>query len=140
MAFQIRRKGGGTLWAGGSLLRPDGRTTLLGPRDVHPVATWKNGATGAIYPVMQDVGIRVDGRVTTHRLTPMFAAQELDARRSGLPVYWEGAVRTSGGHGYLELTGYDKALSGGSPSPCWQAACSSRLQSCSRRSRTTGLG
>jgi len=40
----------------------------------------------------------------------MFAAQELDARRSGLPVYWEGAVRTRGGRGYLELTGYDRAL------------------------------
>ncbi|MBB3475374.1 putative secreted hydrolase [Sphingomonas sp. BK345] len=44
------------------------------------------------------------------RLTPMFAAQELDARRSGLPVYWEGAVRTTRGRGYLELTGYDQAL------------------------------
>jgi predicted secreted hydrolase len=40
----------------------------------------------------------------------MFAAQELDARRGGLPVYWEGAVRTSGGRGYLELTGYNQAL------------------------------
>jgi len=25
-------------------------------------------------------------------------------------VYWEGAVRTRGGRGYLELTGYDQAL------------------------------
>ena len=35
---------------------------------------------------------------------------QLDARRSGLPVYWEGAVRTRGGRGYLELTGYERAL------------------------------
>ncbi len=112
MAFRIRRKGGGTLWAGGSLRRRDGRIVVLGPGDVafRPIATWRSRATGAVYPVMQDLRVRVDGRVTTHRLTPMFAAQELDGRRSGLPVYWEGAVRTAGGRGYLELTGYDKAL------------------------------
>ncbi|GAA3725423.1 lipocalin-like domain-containing protein [Sphingomonas cynarae] len=112
MAFRIRRKGGGTLWAGGALRGPDGTTTALGPRDVtfRPVATWRSGATGAVYPVSQEVSIRVGGRVARWRLTPMFAAQELDARRSGLPVYWEGAVRTKGGRGYLELTGYDRAL------------------------------
>ena len=112
MAFRIRRKGGGTLWAGGALRRADGRTTVFGPRDVafRPVATWRSAATGAVYPVMQDLSIRIDGRITTRRLTPMFAAQELDARRGGLPVYWEGAVRTPGGRGYLEMTGYDKAL------------------------------
>ncbi|MBM6575318.1 carotenoid 1,2-hydratase [Microvirga sp. SRT01] len=112
MAFRIRRKGGGTLWAGGALRRPDGITTPLGPRDVafRPLATWRSGATGAVYPVSQEVSIRVDGRIARWRLTPMFAAQELDARRGGLPVYWEGAVRTPGGRGYLELTGYNQAL------------------------------
>jgi predicted secreted hydrolase len=112
MAFRIRRKGGGTLWAGGALRRPDGRTTALGPRDMafRPLATWRSGATGAVYPVSQEVSIRVDGGVRRWRLTPMFAAQELDARRGGLPVYWEGAVRTNGGRGYLELTGYDRTL------------------------------
>jgi len=112
MAFRIRRKGGGTLWAGGALRGPDGTTTALGPRDVtfRPLATWRSGATGAVYPVSQEVSVRVNGRIARWRLTPMFAAQELDARRSGLPVYWEGAVRTRGGRGYLELTGYDRAL------------------------------
>lgn len=113
MAYRIRRKGGGTLWAGGSLRRANGQTVVLGPRDVafRPIATWRSRTTGAVYPVMQDLSIRVDGKVVTQRLTPMFAAQELDARRSGLPVYWEGAVRVPGGRGYLELTGYDRALS-----------------------------
>lgn len=112
MAFRIRRKGGGTLWAGGALRRPDGATTAFGPRDVafQPLATWRSGATGATYPVSQEVSIRLDGRIVRWHLTPMFAAQELDARRGGLPVYWEGAVRTQGGRGYLELTGYDRAL------------------------------
>ncbi|WP_010215597.1 lipocalin-like domain-containing protein [Sphingomonas sp. PAMC 26621] len=112
MAFRIRRKGGGTVWAGGALRRPDGRTVALGRSDVafRPIAVWRSRATGAAYPVSQELSIRVDGKVTTRRLTPMFAAQELDARRSGLPVYWEGAVRTPGGRGYLELTGYDRPL------------------------------
>ena len=112
MAFRIRRKGGGTLWAGGALRRSDGRTTAFGPADVafRPLATWRSGATGAVYPVSQEVSVRVNGRIARFRLTPMFAAQELDARRGGLPVYWEGAVRTRGGRGYLELTGYDQPL------------------------------
>lgn len=112
MAFRIRRKGGGILWTGGSLRRADGTTTVFGPNDVafRPLATWRSKATGATYPVAQELSVRIADRIQRWRLTPMFAAQELDARRSGLPVYWEGAVRTRGGRGYLELTGYDRAL------------------------------
>jgi predicted secreted hydrolase len=41
--------------------------------------------------------------------------QELDSSQSTGAVYWEGAVTVSRdnrsvGHGYLELTGYNKAL------------------------------
>lgn len=112
MAFRIRRRGGGTLWAGGSLRQADGTTTVLGPDDVRfrPLATWRSPATGAVYPVSQELSIRTKGRIVKWRLVPMFSAQELDTRRSGLPVYWEGAVRTQGGRGYLELTGYNRAL------------------------------
>ncbi len=112
MAFRIRSKHGGTLWAGGTLRKADGTTTTLGPADVafRTVATWRSTATGAVYPVTQDLRIRVGGRIEQWRLVPMFAAQEMDTRRSGLPVYWEGAVGTKGGRGYLELTGYDQPL------------------------------
>ena len=112
MAFRIRRKGGGTLWAGGSLRRPDGATTVFGPQDVTftPLATWRSSATGAVYPVKQELAVRANGVIWRWTLQPLFVAQELDSRRSGLPVYWEGAVRTRGGRGYLELTGYDRAL------------------------------
>jgi predicted secreted hydrolase len=112
MAFRIRRRGGGTLWAGGALRRADGTTSVLGPNDVtfRSLATWRSTATGAVYPVAQEVGIRTSGGQMHWRLTPIFAAQEIDSRRSGLPVYWEGAVRTQGGRGYLELTGYDQPL------------------------------
>ncbi|MFM9937256.1 MAG: lipocalin-like domain-containing protein [Novosphingobium sp.] len=112
MAFRIRRKGGGTVWAGGALRKADGTTTVLGPQDVafRTVATWRSKATGAVYPVMQDLSVRLGSRIERWRLVPMFAAQEMDTRASGLPVYWEGAVQTRGGRGYLELTGYDQPL------------------------------
>jgi len=112
MAFRIRRKGGGTLWAGGALRRADGTRTVFAPGDVsfRPLATWRSPATGATYPVAQQLSVRLADGIHRWRLQPLFVAQELDTRRSGMPVYWEGAVRTQGGRGYLELTGYDKPL------------------------------
>ena len=112
MAFRIRRQDGGVLWAGGSLRDRAGRITRFAPGDVsfRPLRQWRSAATGATYPVEQELSIRLPSGVLRWRLTPLFAAQELDGRRSGLPVYWEGAVRTTGGpvngKGYLELTGY----------------------------------
>jgi predicted secreted hydrolase len=49
--------------------------------------------------------------------TPL-ASQELIGERGFTPTYWEGSVRATGtrkgsaiaGVGYLELTGYDKAV------------------------------
>ena len=112
MAFRIRRRGGGTVWAGGSLRDPAGRITRFAPGDVafQTLRTWRSAATGAIYPVEQELAVRLPGGVRRFRLVPLFDAQELDARRGGLPVYWEGAVRTAGGKGYLELTGYAAPL------------------------------
>ncbi len=112
MAFRIRRKTGGTLWAGGTLRRANGTTVVLAPGDVafRPLKQWRSPATGALYPVAQELVVRLPEGIRRWPLEPLFAAQELDARRSGLPVYWEGAVRTRGGRGYLELTGYDRAL------------------------------
>lgn len=108
MAFRIRRRGGGVLWAGGSYRRPDGQLVRLAPADVafRPVATWRSARTGARYPVAQVLSIRLPGGIRRFALRPAFADQEVDARAAGQPVYWEGAVRTTGGRGYLELTGY----------------------------------
>ena len=54
----------------------------------------------------QSLTIRLPEGHRGFMLNPIMADQELDARRSGLPIYWEGAVTTPGGSGYLELTGY----------------------------------
>ncbi len=108
MAFRIRRKDGSTLWSGGSYRRAGGAAIALAPGDVAltPLRRWTSPRTAATYPVAQSLTIRLPGGRRTYVLTPIMADQELDARRSGLPIYWEGAVTTQGGNGYLELTGY----------------------------------
>ena len=112
MAFRIWAKNGGTLWSGGSLRRKSGAIVRFAPSDVafEPRRYWVSADTGARYPVAQILSVRLPGGVRRYPLMPLFAAQELDGRSSGLPVYWEGAVRTSGGRGYLELTGYAAPL------------------------------
>ena len=108
MAFRIRRTDGSTLWAGGSFRRAAGATVSLASGDVAFATTrrWKSLKTGATYPIAQVLTIRLPEGRRSFALTPIMADQELDARRSGLPIYWEGAVTTAGGSGYLELTGY----------------------------------
>lgn len=112
MAFRIRRKDGRSLWAGGTFRRANGITVTLKPGDVAftPTRTWRSKRTGATYPVAQILTIKLPEGQKRLTLTPLIADQELDARSSGLPVYWEGLVRTQGGRGYLELTGYDAPL------------------------------
>ncbi len=108
MAFRIRGADGRSLWAGGTFRRANGVVVTLKPGDIRftPTRTWRSKRTGATYPVAQILTIKLPEGVKRLTLTPMFADQELDARSSGLPVYWEGLVRTEGGRGYLELTGY----------------------------------
>jgi predicted secreted hydrolase len=112
MAFRIRGADGRNLWAGGTFRRANGASVTLKPSDVvfTPSRTWRSKRTGATYPVAQILTIKLPEGIKRLTLTPMFADQELDARSSGLPVYWEGLVRTEGGRGYLELTGYAAPL------------------------------
>jgi predicted secreted hydrolase len=107
MAFQVRDAKGRALWAGGSLRRPDGSITRFDPSDVAFAARrrWRSPRTGVDYPVEQTLTVMLPTGPRAFPLTPLFDDQELDSRPSG-PVYWEGAVRTIGGRGYLELTGY----------------------------------
>lgn len=108
MAFQVRDKQGRALWAGGSHRAGDGTLTVFTPSDVRLLTErrWRSPRTGATYPVEQTLWARLPSGERTWRLKPLFDDQELDSRASGGPIYWEGAVTTSGGRGYLELTGY----------------------------------
>ena len=98
MAFRMRGKDGGVAFA------PAGVS-------FEPVRMWKSPRSGASYPV--SMNIRTNSK--TLRLQPLMDDQELDARASTGTIYWEGAVRAYEGDkpvgkGYLELTGYWRAM------------------------------
>ena len=92
--------------------RPDGRQTVLAPGDVRfvPRRRWRSPVSGGVYPVEAEFVVRLPEGVRRFPVKPLFDAQELDGRAAGMPIYWEGAVSTPGGRGYLELTGYAGAL------------------------------
>jgi predicted secreted hydrolase len=109
MAFQIRGKQGGKLWAHAMLRDANGKITQYLPEQVSftPQARWKSPRTNADYPVATTI---VTGS-TRWQISPLQQDQELDSRRSTGAIYWEGAVTVGrdgvpAGHGYLELVGY----------------------------------
>lgn len=114
MAFQIRGKQGEKIWAYAGLRDVAGNMTIFSPDEVsfHPIRTWRSPHTDANYPV----AMRIMTGETEWVLTPLMDDQELDSSQSTGAVYWEGAVTVTrngqpAGRGYLELTGYKKALS-----------------------------
>jgi len=113
MAFRIRGRDGRPLWSHAALRDPAGRITHYAPEQVSfsPQREWRSPRTNASYPVQMEIRT---GDIRW-QLTPLQDDQELDSRASTGSVYWEGAVTVSrdgrpAGHGYLELTGYLKAL------------------------------
>ena len=109
MAFRMRSRKGGVLWAGGSVRDKDGNLTTLAPDDAtfEPGRTWRSPRTGVDYAVAMQV--RAGGYEL--EIEPLMDDQELDSRASTGVIYWEGAVRAKAngkviGRGYLELTGY----------------------------------
>ncbi len=113
MAFRMRGKDGGVIWAGGTRVAVDGRAQALGPNEVAftPLRQWRSPRTGADWPVAMTVRAGSE----TFELKPWMDDQELDSSRSTGITYWEGAVdvmqdNARRGRGYLELTGYARAL------------------------------
>lgn len=113
MAFRIRTADGGTLWQHAMLRDRAGRQRRFGNDEVRfsPLRQWRSPRTKASYPVELELGI--NGQ--RWRLIPLQDDQELDSRQSTGAVYWEGAVTLErdgqrAGRGYLEMTGYVKAL------------------------------
>lgn len=113
MAFQIRGRNGGKLWAHAALRDAAGRVTTFSPDEVSfvPVRSWRSPRTNAVYPV----STKIQTGAIIWQLTPLQDDQELDSRQSTGAVYWEGAVSVTrdgqaAGRGYLEMTGYLKPL------------------------------
>ncbi len=113
MAFRIRGVDGRGLWQHAALRERNGTVRQFGGDAVRfvPLRTWKSPRTNASYPV--ELEFSAGGQ--RWRLRPLQDDQELDSRQSTGAVYWEGAVTLERdgrrvGRGYLELTGYVKAL------------------------------
>jgi predicted secreted hydrolase len=85
MAFQIRAKEGGKLWAHATLRDAAGRVTQYSQDQVGftPQAHWKSPRTGASYPVAATLATGA----LRWQLTPLQQDQELDSRRSTGAVY-----------------------------------------------------
>ena len=113
MAFRMRDKTGGALWAGGAHRDREGRVRTFAPDAIRFMSSrrWRSPRTGVDYPVE----VALDAGGVRYDLKPLMDDQELDSRASTGTIYWEGAVRafTGGGEagrGYLELTGYGSPL------------------------------
>jgi predicted secreted hydrolase len=112
--FQLRRRDGTVLWAGGSYRAPGQTPQAYSPEQVRmvPGRRWPSPATGTAYPVEW----AVDTPAGRHTVRALADAQELDSRGSTGSVYWEGLselLDSQGrrvGLGYLELTGYAAPL------------------------------
>jgi predicted secreted hydrolase len=109
MAFRMRSRKGGTLWAGGAYRNAAGLRRTFSPDDVTftPVRSWRSPRTGASYPV----AFRVKAGELEFAIDALMDDQEHDTRATVGTVYWEGAVTARiaqkiVGRGYLELTGY----------------------------------
>ena len=115
-AFRLRRADGTALWAGGSWRAGSQATAkAFGASEVvfTPLRFWTSPQSGARYPVQW----RVQTPAGTFEVRSLLDSQELDSSASTGAIYWEGLSELreadSGkvvGRGYLEMTGYAKAL------------------------------
>jgi predicted secreted hydrolase len=114
MLFQLRKVDGASdPYSSGTYIAPDGRATHLKREDfqLQPLDYWTSTKTRARYPIRWRITVP-----SLHLELECAAAmndQELVAEDASSPSYWEGAVTYSGtsrGAGYLEMTGYNKAM------------------------------
>ena len=120
MLFRIRRKDGSLdPFSSGTYVDAQGKSSHLRAADfmLEPLTeNWTSPATNATYPIGWKIAIpRLQIELAAHTT---LAAQELAGKTKIAPSYWEGAI-TLGGHrgktplggiGYLEMTGYDRAV------------------------------
>jgi predicted secreted hydrolase len=120
MLYRLRHKNGSVdPYSSGTYVDASGKTTYLGARDFTMTPTgesYTSPASKARYPTSWRVVI-LSLMLDLEIKTPL-ASQELTSGSGVGPSYWEGAIDISGtrgseairGVGYLEMTGYGKAL------------------------------
>jgi len=120
MLFRIRRKDGSLdPFSSGTYVDAQGKSTHLRAADftLQPLAqSWTSPATHANYPIAWKIAIpKLEIELEAHT---SLASQELTGKTNIAPSYWEGAITLGGrrgnmplgGVGYLEMTGYDRAV------------------------------
>jgi predicted secreted hydrolase len=119
MLYQIRRTDGTPdATSSGSLITSDGDVIHLRRDDMQitPAGKWQSPHSHATYPMGWRVVVPKFGIDLV--LQPLLRDQELVTRGSTRVTYWEGAVDVNGtfgnngarGEGYVEMTGYDRAV------------------------------
>lgn len=120
MLYQIRKRDGTPDEnSSGTFVAAGGETVHLASGDfsVQPLGRWRSARSGATYPMGWLV--RVPRLGLELRLSERLKDQELITSESTQVTYWEGAVTIEGtlgsqrvrGLGYVEMSGYDRALS-----------------------------
>ena len=113
-AFRLRDRQGQAVWDGGSF-RPAGGSPHIASRGEVAFSaqrSWKSPRSQASYPVEWLVRTPAD----IYTVKAVLDDQELDSRASTGAIYWEGLsdlFDSNGrpvGRGYLEMTGYARAL------------------------------
>ena len=120
MLFRIRRKNGTTdAHSAGTYVDAQGKAQHLSVGDfqLEPDGRmWTSSETWATYPIQWKIAVPKLG--INLEITTKLGAQELAGNGMFVPNYWEGAITASGerggtqvnGVGYLEMTGYDRAV------------------------------
>jgi predicted secreted hydrolase len=119
MLYRLRKKSGqADSYSSGTYVDAHGEAHFLDGSQfsLSPGAEWQSPNSGARYPLAWEISIPSLDLQLSQR-TPL-KNQELFSKDQSFPSYWEGAVTYSGhmhgqpvsGVGYLEMTGYDKAL------------------------------
>jgi predicted secreted hydrolase len=119
MLYQLRQKDGGVdPFSSGTLVAAGGKSSHLKKEKftVEVTDTWTSKKTKATYPAGWVVSLTDSS--TRLEIRPDLADQELTNLRSISGSYWEGGVSIEGtfegqpvkGKGYVELVGYQKAL------------------------------
>jgi predicted secreted hydrolase len=120
MLFELRRKDGSIdPFSAGTFVDTQGKSHHLAHTDftLTPLSdSWKSPVTSATYPVRWRISVPKLG-IELEADTAL-KSQELTGQSKWIPNYWEGAISLSGhkensplkGVGYLEMTGYDRAV------------------------------
>ncbi len=119
MLFRLRRRDGAVdPYSAGTFVDSKGtnRHLSVSQFSLLPGATWTSPANRAQYPVHWT--IRVPSLALELSASTPLDSQELVSRNPFWPTYWEGAITLHGvrggltvsGVGYLEMTGYDRAV------------------------------